>query len=156
MKILQNRELHKARPSLKMVSPLAHWTIVVMAVFNILLGLSLFFGIDQTKFTASLIIVNEFLTFKFWGIVFLAIGAIKLFALKTNNWNLSRRSLLLGVSIKAAWAVALTVRTFISPGTFFVNIIWIALAALQMGAYVHFMPPLITNKEQSRLDNDSI
>lgn len=135
------KQLQHARPKLKVVSPLAHWIVLVMAWFNIILGISLYFGVDEHRITASFLIVNELLTFDFWGILFLALGLIKLFSLYSNNWKLARTSLFLGVSVKAAWAVALTIRTFISPGTVFVNILWVTIAMMQMGAYIWFLPP---------------
>lgn len=143
------KQLQRARPSLRVVSPLAWWVVMIMAGFNIILGLSFIFALDTDKFTAPLLIVNDHLSFDFWGVVFIIIGIVKAFSLKTNNWNLSRKSLLFGVSVKGAWAVALTVRTFISPGTAFLNLCWITLALLQMGAYIWFMPPSIqTNTKE--------
>ena len=136
-----DKELQEARPKLKVVSPLANWIVVVMAVFNLFLGTSFLFAIDQNRASASLLIVNDILTYKFWGIVFIAIGLVKLYSIFTNNWKLARSSLFLGVSVKAAWMVALTIRTFVSPGTVFLNLLWVTIALLQMGAYIWFLPP---------------
>ncbi len=145
------KQIQKARPLLKTVTPLAHWIITIFAYFNIFLGISLFFAVDQSKITASLIIVNDIFSYKFWGIVFIAIGILKLFALKTNNWDLSRKSLLVGVSIKAAWALALVIRSLTSPGTLLVTIIWFALAAIQIVTFIFFMPPgIATNKQEKK------
>lgn len=133
-------QLRKARPSLKMVSPLAHWTVMIMAVFNILLGASLLLLIDQNRLSAPLIIVNSLFTYKFWGIVFITIGVMKIYALLSNRWGLARLTLMLGVSVKAAWAVALIIRILVSPGTFFITLLWCTIALLQMGAYIWFLP----------------
>lgn len=148
------KQIKQARPSLKVVTPLVHWVITIYAYFNIIFGLSLFFAIDQTKISASLLIVNDIFSYKFWGVIFIAIGIIKLFALKTNNWDLSRKSLLLGVSIKAAWAVALIVRSLTSPGTFLVSIIWVALAAIQVVTFIFFMPPSIGSNKQAGVGDE--
>jgi hypothetical protein len=134
------KQLHKARPKLKMVSPMAYWTVMVMAIFNLLLGASLFLLVDETRLSASLIIVNDFLTYKFWGAVFIAIGFIKVYSLLSNDWNLARKSLIIGVAVKAAWSVALIVRVLVSPGTFFLTLLWVTVAMLQMGAYIWFLP----------------
>lgn len=144
------KEIQKARPSLRTVTPLAHWILVIYSMFNLILGISLFFAIDQTKITAPLLIVNEFLTYRFWGIVFIILGVFKLVSLKTNNWNLSRKSLLVGVSIKAAWAIALIVRSLTSPGTWLVTIMWLALALVQIVTFIFFMPPSIATDKQTR------
>lgn len=145
------KQIRKARPSLRMVTPLAHWIITIFAYFNILLGLALFLALDQTRVSAPLLIVNGFFTYKFWGVVFILIGVLKLFALKTNNWKLSRKSLLVGVSIKAAWALALVVRSTTSPGTWLVTIIWVALAAIQITTYIFFMPPAMTSNKKDQV-----
>lgn len=145
------KQIQKARPLLKTVTPLAHWIITIFAYFNILLGISLFFAIDESKISAPLIIINDIFSYKFWGFVFIAVGVLKLFALKTNNWDLSRKSLLVGVSIKAAWALALIIRSITSPGTFLVTIIWFALAAIQIVTFIYFMPPgIATNKQEEK------
>lgn len=143
MKSKLAKELQAARPSLRLVSPLSWWTVLVMAVFNVILGLSFIFLVDQSRFSAPLLIVNQYLSFSLWGWVFIGIGLLKAYSLWANNWDLARRSLIVGVSIKSAWMVALTIRTLISPGTLFLNLTWITIALLQMGAYVWFLPPAI-------------
>lgn len=148
------KQIEKARPRLKAVSPLAYWIVLVMGWFNIILGLTFIIGIDATRFTAPLLIVNELLTFDLWGVVFILIGLLKLYSLKVNNWKLSRSTLFLGVSVKAAWMIALTIRSFISPGTLLLNILWVTVALLQMGAYVWFMPPSTESYKQRRKDRE--
>lgn len=141
------KQIRHARPKLRAVSPLPYWIILVMGFFNIALGLTFLFGLDVSRLTASLLIVNEMLTFQFWGVVFILLGLIKIYALAFNRWTLARNSLFIGVSIKAAWMVALTLRTIISPGTFLLNLLWITIALIQMGAYIWFMPPEIGTKK---------
>jgi predicted ferric reductase len=143
-----HKELREARPKLKFVSPLAHAVIFIFGVFNILLGITFLFAIDENKITTSLLIVNDVFTYRFWGIVFILLGVFKIFSLKLNNWSLSRKSLLLGVAIKAAWAIALVVRAVTSPGTWFVAIMWIALAAIQIMTFIYFMPPSVRTNIQ--------
>ena len=140
MKSSLKEQIRQARPSLRMVSPLAHWTVMTMAVFNLLLGASLLTLVDQTRLSAPLIIVNDLFTYKFWGIIFILIGFLKIYALVSNRWELARTSLFVGVSVKAAWAVALIIRVLVSPGTFFLTLLWVTVAALQMGAYIWFLP----------------
>lgn len=139
-KLSLKEQIHRARPSLRLVSPLAYWTVTVMAVFNLLLGASLLLLIDEGRFSAPLIIVNDVSSYKFWAVVFISIGLLKLYALWSNRWELARTTLIIGVSVKAAWAVALIVRVLVSPGTFFLTLLWLTVAALQMGAYIWFLP----------------
>ena len=145
-------ELAKARPNLRTVSPLAYYIVLIMAVFNIALGFTLMFAIDRHRLSASLIIVNELLSYTFWGIVFIFIGILKVWALASNNWSLARKTLLIGVSIKAMWAIALIFRIFITPGTVFITLCWLCIAALQMSCYVFFMPPNTEAYKQRRKD----
>ena len=133
-------QLHIARPNLRTVSPMAYWTVLVMAFFNFVLGASLYLLFDAPRLSAPLIIVNDILTYKFWGIVFVAIGIMKIYSLLTNRWELARTSLIVGVAVKAAWSVALIVRVLVSPGTFFLTLLWVTVALLQMGAYIWFLP----------------
>lgn len=140
------KELQKARPSLRTVTPLAHAVLQIYAYFNILLGISFLFALDQSKIQNPLLIVNDVLSYKFWGVVFIGIGILKLYSLYTNNWNLSRKSLLVGVSIKAAWTLALVVRSFTESGTWFITLIWLALAAVQISTFIFFLPPAISSK----------
>lgn len=147
-----DKAIQKARPRLKVVTPLAYWVTAIYAFFNLLLGLSFLIAIDQSRITAPLIIVNDILNYRFWGVIFIGIGLIKLFALHTNNWDLSRRSLIIGVSIKAAWALALVIRSFTSPGTWLITIIWFALVAIQIVTYIFFMPPAVAAYKQRRVD----
>lgn len=142
------KKIRAARPTLKLVTPLSYRIIWIMALFNILLGSSMLIGIDSERVSASLIMVNELFSFRFWGIVFIGIGLLKFYALKTNNWELSRRSLLVGVAIKAAWSIALIVRALTSPGTVFLTLAWLCVAALQMSCYIFFMPPDVGDKKQ--------
>lgn len=135
------REIRKARPSLRLVSPMSFWFIFVMGVFNLILGASLFFTIDQGRVSAPLIIVKDFLTYQFWGVVFFVLGLVKLGTLKYNSWKWARRSLIFGVSLKSAWMVAFIIRVLTSPGTVFLSLLWITVALTQMLCYIFFLPP---------------
>lgn len=139
----------EARPKLRVVSPMSSWVVKVMGWFNIILGLSMIFSIDSNRFTESLFLVNEYMPSWAWGCIFLSLGIVKLYSLASNNWSLARKSLITGVAIKAAWMVALTIRTFVSPGSAFLSLTWVAVGLIQMGAYIWFMPPNIqTNKQK--------
>jgi len=150
------KAIKQARPNLKTVTPLAHAILNIYAIFNIALGISFILAIDSSRITAPLLIVNEVFTYDFWGFVFIAIGILKLYSIKTNNWNLSRKSLLVGVAIKAAWAIALIVRSLTSPGTWLVTIMWLALALVQIVTFIFFMPPAVESYKQRREDREDV
>lgn len=134
------RKIRQAQPRLRKARPLPFWIITIFAGFNIALGVSLYLSFDASRISASLLVVNELFTFRFWGIVFVLVGLLKIFALTTNNWILARQSLLIGVSIKAAWAIALTVRAFTSSGTLLVDLMWITLALIQIATFIFLVP----------------
>ena len=144
------RQLRHARPSLKLVSPLAHAVVLIFGLFNLFLGISLIFAIDQDRITSPLIIVNDVFNFRFWGIVFILLGSFKLASLKWNSWTASRRSLLLGVAVKSAWAFALIIRSTTNSGTWLITLMWVALAAIQIATFIYFMPPSVTTNKQPR------
>lgn len=144
------KQLREARPNLKVVSPLAHAVIMIFGFFNIFLGISLFFALDESRISSPLLIVNDFFNYRFWGVIFVLLGTFKLASLKFNNWDLSRKSLLLGVAIKAAWSLALVVRALSSPGTWLITILWFALAAIQIATFIYFMPPSVATNKQPK------
>ena len=146
------KQILGARPRLRAVSPLAYWVMLMMAIFNILLGISLLFAIDADRVSAPLIIVNDIFNYRFWGAVFTSLGVAKLWSLHTNDWALSRHTLIMGVSVKAAWAIALTIRSFVDQGTMLVNLVWVTLALIQMGTHIWFMPPSMAHYNQRRKD----
>lgn len=134
------KEILKARPNLSDVSPVSFWFIMLMGVFNLVLGVALFTTFDSDKFTASLIIVNSIFTFQFWGTAFFILGLYKLYSLYINDWWLARRSLLIGVGLKSGWMVALLIR-IIEGGTVFLALCWVAIALTQIICYIFFLPP---------------
>lgn len=138
---IQN-EIRKARPRLKAVAPLSHWIVVIFASLNLVLGLGLFFAIDQRRVTASFIIVNDVFNFHFWGVLFTCLGVFMFYALRVNDWSYIKKAFVLGVCIKASWALALIVRVLISPGSIMITSLWVALACIQIATYIYFVPPI--------------
>lgn len=144
-----------ARPRMKAVTPLANSILTIYAFFNLFLGVSFILALDQSRLSsAPLLIVNDVFTYDFWGFVFVAIGILKLYSIKTNNWALARKSLLVGVAIKAAWAIALIVRSITSPGTWLITLMWLALAFVQIATFIFFMPPSVASYKQRREDRE--
>jgi hypothetical protein len=143
------KAIKAARPHLKTVTPLAHAILIIYAIFNILIGFSFILAVDHYRLSsAPLLIVNDIFTYDIWGFIFVAVGLLKLYSVKINNWALSRRSLLVGVAIKAAWAIALVVRSFTSPGTWLIMIMWVTLACIQIMTFILFMPPAVISNKQ--------
>lgn len=149
---LLERQIQKARPSLRIVSPLAYHIVLIFAIFNILLGISLLLSIDAERFSSPLLIINKIFTFKIWGFIFIFVGLVKLYALANNDWGLTRKTLLMGVALKAAWAIALVARLIFFPSTIFITLTWLTLAFIQIVTYIYFLPPSTGSYKQLRKD----
>lgn len=135
------QQLREARPSLRAVSPVSFWFIMLMGLFNMFIGAAFIFALDPDTDDVTFRAITQFIPFGVWGILFFVLGVLKLWSLKTNNWWLSRHTLLLGVVMKSSWAVALTIRTFIHPDNAFLNATWVALTITQIVCYIYFLPP---------------
>lgn len=133
-----HKALRKARPNLRLIQPVIWWTTNVLGIFNILLGLIMLLGFGDEISYYSLLIVNNFLPFTVWGIVFLLLGLLMLFANLTNRWWLNRNIMFIGVLIKSTWAITMLVRPILFSGTILVAILWTALALIQAICYVFF------------------
>lgn len=139
--------LNEFTPRLRGLAPLTFWTTFVFATLNFFIGISLFVQFDASRLSSSLIIVNDILTYQFWGVVFFVLGIAKYYALYSNRWNLTKRLMLTGVAVKAAWTIALIIRVLVSPGTILVTFLWVALAAIQVFTVIFFVPSLHIEKQ---------
>lgn len=135
------KQIQEARPSLRAVSPVSFWFIMLMGLFNLFIGSAFMFALDPDTDDLTFRAITQFIPFGVWGALFVALGIAKLWSLKTNNWKLARYTLLLGVVMKSSWAVALTIRTFYQPDNAFLNATWLALAITQVICYIYFLPP---------------
>lgn len=140
------KQIANARPSLKMVSPVSYWFIMLMGLFNLFIGTAFMFALDPDTDDATFRAITQFIPFGVWGILFFTLGVAKLYSLFTNNWILARYTLLTGVIFKSGWGVALTIRTFDQPDNAFLNATWIALAITQIICYIYFLPPTEPHK----------
>lgn len=142
------------RPRIYDVAPMSFWIAIIYIVTDMFVGVTLFIAFDSTRVTAPLLIVNDIMTFKFWGTIFISLSILQAFALLANKWELTRRFLLAGVAVKAAWAIALLVRAATSSGTLLIAIPWIALAAIQIITIVFFIPLLYKSTNRVAEEHD--
>ena len=89
--------------------PLISYIMRGFVAFNIILGIGLFSNIARTT---QFFIVNEVLTYQFWGVLFFINGIIQLYTLIRHNDKLIRMSLMNGMILQTFWMVALAVRQF--------------------------------------------
>lgn len=140
------KQIAKARPSLKMVSPVSYWFIMLMGLFNLFIGSAFLFALDPNTDDPTFRAITQFIPFGVWGILFMILGMLKLYSLFKNNWVMARYTLLAGVVLKSGWAVALTIRTFNHYDNAFLNATWVALAITQIICYIYFLPPTEPHK----------
>lgn len=130
-----DRKLKELRPSLRHVAPLTFFNSVGFALFNLVTGI-LFFFFPVTNF-----VIVGIISLKLWAILFASLGLVFLFALWSNNWQVTRRMHLLGIFVKTAWLMELVARL---PTRGYAGLVlvfvWGLLIYLQFITYVYFTP----------------
>ena len=123
-------------PRLNTLYPLLGKLISGFAGFNLLLGAALY--CYQAR-TTDFFIVNEILTYQFWGAVFFVTGIAQLAGLVLNSYSGMRLSLITGFIVKLFWLTALAVRQFVElDSNMFLLILFSFIAYIQFWTYIHF------------------
>lgn len=128
--------INKVRPRLNKVAPLTSYICWCFVVANIFLGLGMIFLYS----TPVPIAVANIFPYPVWGALFLLAAVVCAYGLIRNNWQIVRQVQVLGLAVKITWAIALIVRCFSAPGTILITVVWLFLAAIQAGVYIHFIP----------------
>jgi hypothetical protein len=134
------KKIREVRPKLKTVSPLTAAIMLGYGVINILLGLGMLVYVNPSP-DAQFAIINDVVTFQVWGIIFILLGLTKLYGYFKNDWKLMKVSLVLGLVVKATWAIALFIR-FLDGGSILLLIVWLFFAYIQFVTYINFIPNL--------------
>lgn len=71
------QKIRQARPRLRDVSPLAASIDIGFGIMNVILGFGLF---TLRARTMNLLVINDLMTYQFWGIVFGLLGVAMLLA----------------------------------------------------------------------------
>lgn len=114
----------EAKPSLFSINPLEAQVILAYGIFNLLIGPVL--GAIHTR---SIVI----LPYSVWGMVFVILGAWMIGGLVFNNWNMLKKSLLVGVTVKMMWLIGL-----LFVGSWSLVVLWSIFAWIQILCYVYF------------------
>jgi hypothetical protein len=131
-----SRKIANARPPLSKAAPLTFAICWGFAVVNVVLGL----GLILLYSTPVPIAVANILSYREWGVLFLILAIVTAYGLITNNWNITRRTQLIGVLIKTIWMIALIFRSFMFPPTILITAVWFFFVYVQGMTYVHFVP----------------
>lgn len=137
-------KINAARPRLYKVAPLTAYICWWYAAVNMLIGLALFALYEP----AVPIAVASIFSYQVWGLLFFSAGASGAYGLIRNHWELVRNAQLWGLLIKAIWLIALIVRSFVSPQTILITLVWILFSAIQAGVYIYFIPAVSSSKPE--------
>src|SRR5688572_18856571 len=105
------KKLGSVRPQLRQVAPLTHAICWGYAVINIGIGLGMFF-LYETRVPLA---IANILSYPQWGAIFFILGVYTVYALVSNNWAAAKRAQIIGLTVKAIWAIALIFRVFEAP-----------------------------------------
>lgn len=133
-----SKKIRQARPRLRDVAPLTTAIVVGYAFMNTTLGVLLFLTQARTR---NLVVVNDVLTYQFWGTCFVILGLAMFIALKMNVWSVIKKTLIVGVFLKSWWLFALIVRLLSGhQENALLLCIWLFLTYIQVVTYIHFIP----------------
>ena len=121
-------KLRELRPSLFDVSKVEAHIILAYGIFNLLIGPVLI-----TLPQSSLPII---LPLPVWGLIYTALGVWMLTSLYLNEWQWAKASLLIGITIKTIWLIALILIAVKSNWA--VALLWSVFTWIQIICYVFF------------------
>lgn len=114
---------------------------------NVILGFGLF---TLRARTMNLLVINDLMTYQFWGIVFGLLGVAMLLAYWVNSWTRLRQTLIVGVFLKSWWLAALTIRLLTGDYDNILLIsIWGLLTYIQLATFIYIIPPQKSKEAQT-------
>lgn len=129
-----DKTIRDIRPSLRFAAPQTFWFSICFALFNIVIGYSLF-----AKVIAVHLILLGLIPVSVWGLVFFIHGSLMISSLIVNDWKITRGLHFFGIAIKTAWWLELLAGTIYGNSPAFL-IIWTLLLALQFVVWIYFTP----------------
>lgn len=124
------------RPKLREIAPVVYFGSWGFVVFNVFfLAPAYFSGAGR-----GLALISTLLNPTFWGVVFLSIGLALGYGLLTNNWKITRGSLMVGLFVKLLWAYALLPTVFISFSSIGIVGLWLLVSFIQSLFIIYFVP----------------
>lgn len=117
------------------LNPWIHHTLVGFGVFNLAIGLTLFFWYPKIPLT----VVSPTIPQDAWGIVFLLSGLIMFLGLFRNDYRLLRYMMVFGLFLKLMWEIGLLFRIR-EGGALFLVELWGMIAYLQLLGVIYFNP----------------
>jgi hypothetical protein len=138
-----DHRISKARPRLILASPLTAFICWGYAGINLMLGTGIFFFYAPT----GRLTVVDWVPVDVWGLIFFGMGLAGLYGLVRNSWDLIRRMQLMGLVVKAWWAIALVLRCIEDPRTVLITTVWLFFAYVQFGAYMFFLPNSLSDHD---------
>lgn len=128
-----------ARPRIEKVNRIAGWGTLVFGIFNMSLGVALFFF--QARFSGGISVLNYIFNYQFWGMAFFLSGLALTTAFMANSWHMMRQVIAVMLTFKFIWLLALIFRfMFYRYDNILLLIMWGGLTALLMLIYLFFFP----------------
>jgi len=123
-------------PRLNQVEPIISKMVVAFAVFNLVLGVGLY---SLAARTLNFFIINDLFSEQFWGVLFFLTGVGLGVGYIINNWKLIRVTLVVGLTLKFFWLLALATRQIENFDTnIFLLLFFFFVAVTQFVIYLHF------------------
>lgn len=124
------------------LNPWIHNTLIGFGVFNIAIGITLFFWYPLVPLT----IISPLIRQSIWATIFLLSGLVTLFGLLTNKFRLLRTMMIIGLFIKGLWEIGLLFRIR-NGGTIYLAELWGMIAYLQLLGVIYFRPEVQNGKD---------
>lgn len=141
------QKIRQARPRLRDVSPLGASIVIGFGIMNVILGFGLF---TLRARTMNLLVINDLMTYQFWGVIFGLLGVAMLLAYWINSWTRLRQALIVGVFLKSWWLAALSIRLLTGDYDNILLIsIWGLLTYIQLATFIYIIPPQKSKEAQT-------
>lgn len=143
--IARKNEIRRARPKLRLASPLTFWICLGYVGLNLILAVFIYSQPD----TGQLALYFSVFTPHFWGSLFAIQAVILAVALFFNSFKYTRFSLGMGLFIKSFYAYSL-IELGLRIGFYnviAVTSIWLFITYVQFMTIVYFTVPVLHLKE---------
>lgn len=110
-------------------------TLQGFTVFNLAIGVTLFFYYPKVAFT----VISAGIPQPLWASIFMASGLIMAYGLLTHKYHFLRHMMVFGLFLKTLWEIGLLFRLSNGAGILSVEL-WGMIAYLQLLGVIYFMP----------------
>lgn len=117
------------------LNPWIHHTLLGFGIFNLGIGITLFFYYPRIPFT----VISSTIPQPLWAIIFLVSGLVMFWGLLTHHYKLLRWLMVFGLFVKLMWEMGLIFRLS-EGGAIFAVELWGMIAYMQLLGVIYFNP----------------